>query len=425
MRGAGRRRGGAGHRAGPPGARRARRPPPALSRHAGPVTPGRAPARRRPSSGGASPDRGRVAAGGDCPLPGSVAENATSSLSHRSPRGAVPVVGGHPTRSLQRAREDGGGPAAAVPCPHGHAAAVVGSHEQLLAAALPWLREGLAAGDLTVLSCDQGTAELLRDELGRPAGLVDEPRVSLRGVRPPDGVVAIRRLLDRAAEAPSGRLRILGAPDFGAAPRDWREAQRYESVLNRLLAGSPVEALCLYDQRQLPEQAAASASATHPLLLTGGVRAENPAYRRPGDYVRDLPLPREPLEQGEPVYAVAGAPTLADLRHQLAAVLAAQVPDREQREDLHLAVSEIAANAFRHGTPPVSARVWAADGWIVCTITDRGTSYRDELAGFQPAHGDDLSRGGMGLWLARKLWDHVDLLTGADGLTVRLSSPLH
>jgi hypothetical protein len=30
----------------------------------------------------------------------------------------------------------------------------------------------------------------------------------------------------------------------------------------------------------------------------------------------------------------------------------------------------------------------------------------------------------MGLWLARKLWDHVDLLTGPDGLTVRLSSPL-
>jgi hypothetical protein len=31
----------------------------------------------------------------------------------------------------------------------------------------------------------------------------------------------------------------------------------------------------------------------------------------------------------------------------------------------------------------------------------------------------------MGLWLARKLWDHVDLLSGPAGLTVRLSSPLH
>ena len=54
------------------------------------------------------------------------------------------------------------------------------------------------------------------------------------------------------------------------------------------LAVNPVDALCLYDQRQLPEPAAASASATHPELLTGGVRAANPAFRRPGDSIRYL-----------------------------------------------------------------------------------------------------------------------------------------
>jgi anti-sigma regulatory factor (Ser/Thr protein kinase) len=337
------------------------------------------------------------------------------------------VVGGHPARSEQRAPEDVRGSATSDErrCSHGHAAVVVGSQDELVAAAVPWLEAGLAAGDLTVLSCDEETTELLRGELG-PGGasLVSEPRVSLRGVRPPDGIVTVRRLLDRALDAPSGRLRVLGAPDFGPDPRDWREVQRYESVVNRLLIGAPVQALCVYDRRALPEQAAVSARETHPQVLADGVPADNPAYRTPGAYVRDLPLPREPMEQGEPVYAVSGAPTLADLRHQLAAVLAAQVPDRDQREDLHLAVSEIAANAFRHGIPPVSARVWASYDWIVCTVTDRGSGYRDQLAGFQPAHGEDLSLGGMGLWLARKLWDHVDLLTGPDGLTVRLSSPL-
>jgi anti-sigma regulatory factor (Ser/Thr protein kinase) len=338
------------------------------------------------------------------------------------------VVGGPPAPSVQRAREDvdvSGTAAEDVECDHGHAAVVVRSHDELFAVALPWLARGLAAGDLTVLSCGEETADLLRDELGSAAApLVADPRASLRGVRPPDAVGSIRRLLDRAADSRSGRLRILGAPAFGAGPRDWRETQRFESVLNRLLAGAPVAALCVYDERQLPEQAVTSARSTHPRLLADGVPTPNPAFRRPGEYVRDLPLPREPMEQGEPVYAVSGAPTLADLRHQLAAVLAVHVPHRDQREDLHLAISEIAANAFRHGTPPVSARVWASADWIVCAVTDRGTTYRDELAGFQPAHGDDLSRGGMGLWLARKLWDHVDLLAGPDGLTVRLSSPL-
>jgi anti-sigma regulatory factor (Ser/Thr protein kinase) len=61
----------------------------------------------------------------------------------------------------------------------------------------------------------------------------------------------------------------------------------------------------------------------------------------------------------------------------------------------------------------------------VCTVTDRGRLFDDPLAGYVPAHGLDLGRGGMGLWLARKLWDTVDLVAGEQGLTVRLSSRLH
>jgi anti-sigma regulatory factor (Ser/Thr protein kinase) len=140
--------------------------------------------------------------------------------------------------------------------------------------------------------------------------------------------------------------------------------------------------------------------------------------------VRSLPVPREPMEQRRPAFAVDGEQSLPHLRHQLGAALAHHVPDVEQREDLHLAVSEIAANAFRHGCPPVSARLWASTDRVVCTLADRGSGLVDPLAGFQPAHGDDLSRGGMGLWLARKLWDHVDLVSAPTGLTVRLSTSL-
>jgi hypothetical protein len=61
---------------------------------------------------------------------------------------------------------------------------------------------------------------------------------------------------------------------------------------------------------------------------------------------------------------------------------------------------------------------------VVCVISDRGTTYTDPLSGFTPAHGLDLSLGGMGLWLARKLWDHVDVLPSGTGLSVRLSSRL-
>jgi anti-sigma regulatory factor (Ser/Thr protein kinase) len=248
--------------------------------------------------------------------------------------------------------------------------------------------------------------------------------MSLLGARAPDALTMCRRYVERAAGTGSGRLRVLADIDFGPDPADWREGQRFEAVFNRLMGGTPVSAVCIYDERRLPPQVVESAAATHEHLVRGTQWDVSAAYQDPVAYVPALPLPREPVEDGVPAFVVENAPSLPGLRRQLGAVLATRVRDREQREDLHLAMAEIAANAFRHGTPPISARVWTDDDRIVCTISDRGTTWGDPFSGYIPAHGFDLSHGGMGLWLARKLWDHVDLLPTADGLTVRLSSRL-
>ena len=309
--------------------------------------------------------------------------------------------------------------------PVGHAAAVVESEAGLLGTALTFLEEGLRAGDLTVLSCSRETLELLRSQLGpRAATARYEPGISLLGARGPEALATCRRYQERATASGAGRLRVFTEVDFGSDPADWREGRRFESAANRFLPRAASSVLCLYDRRRVPAAVADSAAATHPLLVRDGVWADNPAFQRPSVYVGSLPAFREPVEDTEPVLAVDDAPTLAGLRAQLRAVLAAQVPDPDQREDLYLAASEIAANAFRHGARPVSARIWADSVRLVCAITDRGTAYVDPLAGFVPAHGDDLGRGGMGLWLARKLWDHVDPVRGPAGFTIRLGTRL-
>jgi anti-sigma regulatory factor (Ser/Thr protein kinase) len=315
--------------------------------------------------------------------------------------------------------------AAPAPAGHGHAAAVVASDTELLATALPFIEAGLRAGDLVALACPAEVTALICEALGEQAPLVEsEPRMRLLGSRAPDALTMCRRYLERAAANGSGRLRVVAGIDFGPDPADWREGQRFESVYNRLLGNAPAAAICLFDRRRLPASVVDSAAATHPVLVRGAQWSISAAFQDPRSYVPALPLPREPVEDGRPVFVVEDAASLAGLRHQLGAVLAARVPDRDQREDLHLAAAEIAANAFRHGTRPVGARVWSDGERIVCAITDRGTSWGDPLSGFLPAHGFDLSHGGMGLWLARKLWDHVDVLPGSDGLTVRLSSRL-
>jgi len=310
-----------------------------------------------------------------------------------------------------------------------HGAAVVSDERELLAAALPFLDAGLRAGDLIALACPPETVDLLARELGERSTAVEfEPRMSLLGSRAPDALITCRRYLERAIEAGasggSGRLRVLADVDFGTDPADWREGQRFESVFNRIVGGSPVSCVCLYDRRRLPAAVVASAAATHPQLVSGDSWSASPQFQDPGVYVPSLPLPRTPIEDGDPVFAIENAPTLAGLRHQLDAVLALLVNDRDQQEDMHLAVSEIAANAFRHGVRPVSARVWADGDRVICVISDQGTSYTDPLSGFTPARGLDLSKGGMGLWLARKLWDHVDVLPSDTGLSVRLSTRL-
>ena len=304
-----------------------------------------------------------------------------------------------------------------------HAASVVQGARGLLDAALRFVEQGLRAGDRTVLCCSPQTAELLRHELGRLSASVEfDDRLAVPGSRPPDVFIRLREYIGRAREAGSGRLRLLAEAGIGGEADGWREEMRAEAVFNHVMSGLPMSALCLYDAGRLPADVVASAARTHPELLSSAGWSDSPTYESAASFVRGLPVPREPIEDLAPVLAVDDAPTLPDLRHRLGAVLAAYVADRNLRGDLHLGLSEVAANAFRHGTQPVSARLWIGGSRIICTISDCGQTFDDPLAGFQPAHGYDLSRGGMGLWLARKLWDHVDLISGTHGFTVRLDT---
>jgi anti-sigma regulatory factor (Ser/Thr protein kinase) len=313
--------------------------------------------------------------------------------------------------------------AAGEPADQAHGAAVIASDESLLATALPFIEAGLRAGDLVALSCSPETLKLISRELGEQASAVEfDPRITLLGSRAPDALTMCRHYLERAMATGSGRLRALAEIDFGPEPADWREGQRFEAVYNRLMGTAPVHGLCLYDRRRLAPQVVESAALTHPHLVQGTAWTASPRFQDARDYIPSLPVPREPMEDGEPFFVVHDAPSLVSLRRQLGAVIASLVSNRNEREDLHLGASEIAANAFRHGARPVSARVWTDGERLVCVIHDSGTSYTDPFGGFVPAHGPDLGRGGMGLWLARKLWDHVDLLPGPDGLTVRLST---
>ena len=303
-----------------------------------------------------------------------------------------------------------------------HTAAVVRTDAEMSGLAAGYVQDGIDAGDLVVVAGTPPLTQELTDGFGAAGALVFDDRIRLNGRRGPDAIAACLEAA-RRAEAEGRRVRLLAQVDQPADPRTLREFTCFESAANLMSTAVPASVLCLYDERRLSADLVDTAARTHPFLLGSAGRRPSRGYTDPRDFVRTLPVPPEPLQDGVPVLAVDAAPALSGLRRAMGATLSRVVPDEEQREDLHLGLSEMAANAFRHGAPPVSARIWAAPDRLVCTITDQGPGV-DPLAGYWPAHGEDLGRGGMGLWLARKLFDHVDLFRDGGTTTVRLATLL-
>jgi anti-sigma regulatory factor (Ser/Thr protein kinase) len=302
-----------------------------------------------------------------------------------------------------------------------HDALLYDSPAMLTGVAVPWLLDGLSAGDAAVVATRPATAEIVREALdGDPRVHVLE-RGDVYRARTPTAITTFRRLAEQRVAEGVRRVRVLGEVDFGPTERDWLEWQRYESVINEALAGWPLWGLCVFDTQRLPAPILASAVRTHPTLVDHGGRSANPDFTAPAEYLRSLPIPAEPLEATRPRLAALDVSDFAGLRHAVAAELTALDAPRDAVEDYLLAVDEMTSNALRHGAPPVSLRLWVSGDRIVCTIRDHGDGWDDPFAGYGPAHGEDLSRGGMGLWLARQLCDHVDISSDADGATVRLT----
>jgi anti-sigma regulatory factor (Ser/Thr protein kinase) len=313
------------------------------------------------------------------------------------------------------------GPASGSAGGYIHDALIYDSVDELTGAAVPFLLEGLAAGDAAVIAAGARTAGVLSEALnGDPRVDVLKPS-DVYPTRTSTAITGFRRLAEGRSAEGFSRVRVVGEVDFGRTEQDWLEWQRYEAVINIALAASPLWGMCVFDAQRLPEQVLTSALRTHPNLVTPGSRGSNPLYGDPVRYLRSLPVPPEPLEDTPPRLAVPDVSDLTHLRHALAAELATADVPREVLQDFLIAVDEMASNAVRHGHPPVDVALWMSSDRLVSTISDGGRGWDDPFAGYGPAHGDDLSRGGMGLWIARQLCDHLDITHDGSGVTVRLT----
>ncbi|MCW2584322.1 MAG: hypothetical protein JWQ53_3112 [Klenkia sp.] len=287
-------------------------------------------------------------------------------------------------------------------------------------ALLDHLRPRLEAGDPLVLACSTALRDALQARLPSvtSVAVVDE---DVLGGRTADALAGYTALVDAHAPAAGSRLLLVTDSAHGSG----RLAQlQTEALLNHVLADRALDHVCLLDQADLGEDVH-RASSCHPRLLGERGVVANAGYREPADLLRELGQAdlSDPLETGPPTLALDDVDDLRGLRRALQGVFADGPLPADDAEDLVLAIDEVVANAAEHGVPPVEMRLWVTAERVLCVVSDHGPGFDEPLSGYGPAHGGDLSVGGMGLWLARRAVDSMttgQLTAEGEGCVVRL-----
>ena len=300
-----------------------------------------------------------------------------------------------------------------------HEAVCYDSDDELLAVTLPFLLDGVAAGEPTIVGLGGRNADLVRAALppGAPVTFLTGGSVY---ARPAGAIRSYRELLAGHVAGGASQIRIIGELPAEALGVTWDWWGRYESAINHAYDEFPLWSMCAYDTRTTPAAVLADVLRTHPrTALPDGRHVPNEQYTDPVSYLSETrPLVPDPIQCATPRADLA-EPTLSGARRAVRDAGRDLLPDQDV-DDLIVAVSEAVANAQRHGRGPVRMRLWNATDRIVVTITDSGSGPEDPFAGLLPA--GDGSAGGLGLWIAHQSCNHVVLHRHPDGFTIRLTA---
>jgi anti-sigma regulatory factor (Ser/Thr protein kinase) len=293
-----------------------------------------------------------------------------------------------------------------------HAALFHAGEDQFAEATLPFLRDGIARQEPTLVVVDDRKIERLRTDLGRDADRVVFADMAKLGKNPARIIPAWQVFVDD--HAADGRpLRGIGEPVWASrTPAERAECHAHESLLNVAFDDGPTWSLiCPYDTSTLDEPTLNEARTTHRWVIEGGVDHPSAAFRPRSPF--DGALSPRASDPDEMVFAyedlVAVRRLVADRAR--AGSLGGRV------SDLVLAVNELAVNSVRHGGGAGTLRIWRGEGELVCEVADAGRIDQPLIGRVRPSP-DGI--GGAGLWLVNHLCDLVQIRSGPTGTVVRV-----
>ena len=294
-----------------------------------------------------------------------------------------------------------------------HPALFYRGEQQYLAGTVPFVREGLDAGEPVAVAAPPDRLQVLKSGLGERADDVYFVDMTEAG-RNPGRIIpgVLRRFADAHT---TGRVRIIGEPIWaGRTGVEYPACVQHEALINAAFDGRAVTILCPYDAEALDEQVLQDAWATHPFVIDEHGGAASAAYAPDAvvaRYNESLPVPPDAA-----AYSFQGSGQLAHAREFAVRHAEGLGLGGTRLQDLELAAAELTANSVVHGPGSGVLRIWAQGGQIVCEVHDRGR-LTDPLAGRRPQAPD--RPGGRGLLLVNYVADLVRIHTGEEGTTIR------
>jgi anti-sigma regulatory factor (Ser/Thr protein kinase) len=293
-----------------------------------------------------------------------------------------------------------------------HSALVYDSQDEYVACAVPFLTEGLEAGEGAIVAHTKPGLAVMREALGPAAAEATFVDVSSAYTRPAQTLAVYHTVFgEQLRQAPT--LRIVADVQFGLDPGEWDLWAGYEAVFNRSFGHLPAWVVCTYNANGTPDPIIDGVWRTHPEVVAGDTWHTSDRYEDPDGLLRALTPEPKPLSGLRPI---AFGRDLEEFRERLARELVGEGVSEAKALDMLLAATEIAANAIEHGGGVEAVRVGRAEGRFVCEIVDRGSGFDDPTAGYlAPRAGI-----GSGLWVARRLTWQIEFFRSPDGFTARI-----
>jgi hypothetical protein len=296
-----------------------------------------------------------------------------------------------------------------------HEAFLWRGREDFVAGLVPFVRDGIEAGEAVMVAVTPDHIEWIRRDLGPSASQVHFVDMTQLGRNPARIIPAWQQFLDDWSG--DGRpARGIGEPIWvGRRPEEVLECQLHEALLNLAVDPElPFWLVCPYDAEHLDEEVLAEAGRSHPAIATSATYQGSPGYRGHSHAAAMFSSALPPVGQ-QRLRSTARWSDAVAAAHDVTLRAAAADLWSHKVVGLADAVRELTADSLARGALEAVVRLWDEPDGVVCEVVDT-VATADLLAGRRAP----LPPSRDALWRVNQLCDLVQVRSDERGTTVRL-----